>query len=90
MDKKDFTTDQEFWPPVTHGDILYYFVFSPSPICSLEEMKAYKSLESHNYFTSGWVKEIYAAKIDSKFVVRGRVSIHSMPIIHAFYHKQLI
>ncbi|KAM7309489.1 uncharacterized protein ISCGN_013120 [Ixodes scapularis] len=32
-----------------------YLVFSVS-YATLQEMKAFKSLESHNYFTSGWVK----------------------------------
>ncbi|KAH7982778.1 hypothetical protein HPB52_007093 [Rhipicephalus sanguineus] len=32
-------------------------------------MKAYKSLDSHNYFTSGWVRNITAKKLPSERVV---------------------
>ncbi|KAH7935761.1 hypothetical protein HPB52_013179 [Rhipicephalus sanguineus] len=34
-----------------------------------EQMKAYKSLDSHNYFTSGWVRNITAKKLPSERVV---------------------
>ncbi|KAG0444735.1 hypothetical protein HPB47_013443, partial [Ixodes persulcatus] len=36
-------------------DIVNYLVFSVS-YATLQEMKAFKPLESHNYFTSGWMK----------------------------------
>ncbi|KAH7984242.1 hypothetical protein HPB52_018423 [Rhipicephalus sanguineus] len=32
-------------------------------------MKAYKSLEAHNFFTSGWVKGLAAKELPSKRVV---------------------
>ncbi|XP_049267370.1 uncharacterized protein LOC125756543 [Rhipicephalus sanguineus] len=38
-------------------------------------MKAYKSLEAHNYFTSGWVRNIAATQLQSeRVVVLGEVS----------------
>ncbi|KAG0413090.1 hypothetical protein HPB47_009760, partial [Ixodes persulcatus] len=36
---------------------------------NLSEMKAYKSLEAHNYFTSGWVKSLTAMRLPSKRIV---------------------
>ncbi|KAH7936324.1 hypothetical protein HPB52_021423 [Rhipicephalus sanguineus] len=48
----DTTTDVNTLPEVTHGDILNYLVYSSS-FATLQEMKAFKSLEAHNYFTSG-------------------------------------
>ncbi|KAG0428508.1 hypothetical protein HPB47_024511 [Ixodes persulcatus] len=51
----DTTADAGVFPNITHGDIVNYLVFSVS-YATLQEMKAFKSLESHNYFTSGWVK----------------------------------
>ncbi|XP_049520315.1 uncharacterized protein LOC125944158 [Dermacentor silvarum] len=55
-------------PPVTHVDIINYLVLSTSYV-SLDQMKAYKSLDSHNYFTSGWVRNLIAKKLPSKRVV---------------------
>ncbi|XP_049522544.1 uncharacterized protein LOC125945034 [Dermacentor silvarum] len=55
-------------PPVTHVDIINYLVLSTS-YASLDQMKAYKSLDSHNYFTSGWVRNLIAKKLPSKRVV---------------------
>ncbi|KAH7932497.1 hypothetical protein HPB52_024492 [Rhipicephalus sanguineus] len=54
---KDAALDVDLLPAVTHGDIVNYLVLSTSHI-TLQQMKAYKSLDGHNYFTSGWVKGI--------------------------------
>ncbi|KAG0416851.1 hypothetical protein HPB47_006078 [Ixodes persulcatus] len=52
----------------THVDIINYLVLSTSYI-SLLRMKAYNSLEAHNYFTSGWVKSVTAMRLSSKRIV---------------------
>ncbi|XP_070384023.1 uncharacterized protein [Dermacentor albipictus] len=64
----DTTMDVNAFPEVSHGDIVNYLVFS-SNFTTLEEMKAYKSLESHNYFTSGWVKTLSAKRLQGEKVL---------------------
>ncbi|KAH7986311.1 hypothetical protein HPB49_026023 [Dermacentor silvarum] len=49
----DTSADASLLPSVAHGDIVNYLVFSTSFV-TLDQMKAYESLESNNYFTSGW------------------------------------
>lgn len=59
---------------MSHGDIVTYLVFSANFV-TLEQMKAYKALESHNDFSSGWVKHLSAKQLhDNKIVVLGEVS----------------
>ena len=74
LEKKELSEDPESWPSVTHGDIVNYLVFSKNPMCSFEEMKAYKGLDAHNQFTSGWVREVSVGYIGNIAVVLGKVS----------------
>lgn len=62
------TADADLLPATTHVDIINYLVLSTSYV-SLLQMKAYKSLEAHNYFTSGWVKSLTAMRLPSKRIV---------------------
>lgn len=64
----DTTMDVSAFPEVSHGCIVNCLVFSSS-FATLEEMKAYKSLESHNYFTSGWVKTLSAKRLQGEKVL---------------------
>ncbi|KAH7957705.1 hypothetical protein HPB52_021915 [Rhipicephalus sanguineus] len=57
----DTTTDVELLPVTTHADIVNHV--------SLTEMKAYMSLEAHNYFTSGRVSGVTAKRLPSKRVI---------------------
>ncbi|KAH7982935.1 hypothetical protein HPB52_008152 [Rhipicephalus sanguineus] len=55
------------FPEVSHGGIVNYLVFSTN-LVTVGEIKAYKSMESHNHFTSGWVKSLSAKELrDRKF-----------------------
>ncbi|KAH7973215.1 hypothetical protein HPB52_023173 [Rhipicephalus sanguineus] len=65
---KEDASDVDLLPAVTHGDIVNYLVLSTSHV-TLQQMKAYKSLDGHNYFTSGWVKSIAAKQLPSQRVV---------------------
>ncbi|KAH7962887.1 hypothetical protein HPB52_018508 [Rhipicephalus sanguineus] len=50
-----------------YGDIVDYLVFS-TDLVTLGEIKAYKSMEPHNYFTSGCVKSLSENELrDRKF-----------------------
>ena len=43
---------------VTYPDIVnYLYLCNPSPF-TLDDMRAYKSLEAYNQFVCGWVKEL--------------------------------
>ncbi|KAH7968715.1 hypothetical protein HPB52_010796 [Rhipicephalus sanguineus] len=70
----DTTTDVNTLPEVTHGDIVNYLVYSSS-FATLQEMKAFKSLEAHNYFTSGWVKSLSTKRLqEGKVVLLGEIN----------------
>ena len=64
-------------PLVEASDIVAYLVLQTS-FLTTKQFKAHKSLESYNYFVSGWDKDVKAWKVDEKdekVVVAGRVSI---------------
>ncbi|KAH7973198.1 hypothetical protein HPB52_022757 [Rhipicephalus sanguineus] len=65
---RDATTDADLLPATTYADIFNYLVFTTNYVTQ-EQMKAYKSLEAHNFFTSGWVKGLAAKELPSKRVV---------------------
>lgn len=58
---KQWSADVGSLPPISHGDILSYLVFGVSKY-TLQEFKAYKSLEAFKQFVDGWVQEIYTHK----------------------------
>lgn len=49
-----WTTDSEILPPIAYPDIFNYLVLTKS-FYTLEQFKAYKSLDAYNFFVSGWV-----------------------------------
>ncbi|XP_028415046.1 uncharacterized protein LOC114538132 [Dendronephthya gigantea] len=49
-----FTESMEMWPNIEYPDIVTYFLCSTSRYTK-EQIKAYKSLESYQYFIAGWV-----------------------------------
>ena len=55
----------EEFPDITYPDIVNYLISSQSPY-TLDDLKSYKSLESYNYFVSGWVSEIGMQKLPSR------------------------
>lgn len=72
----DTTADVDLLPVTTHADIVNYLVLSTNYV-SLAEMKAYKSLEAHNYFTSGRVSGMTAMRLPSKrVIVLSEVRLH--------------
>ncbi|CAN7950895.1 unnamed protein product [Ixodes pacificus] len=64
----DLKKDWKLWPQLDAGDIIDYLVRKTSYL-TRKEMKAYKSLEAHNYLTSGWVKEPSLKTIGTDAVV---------------------
>lgn len=55
--KCDWRADPEGLPDVSYPDIVNYLVHTQSAY-TLQDLKAYKSLESYNQFVCGWVKDV--------------------------------
>ena len=49
------------WPEIEFPDIVNYLLFSTSKFTK-KELKAYKSLQSYQYFVAGWVRSIFVGK----------------------------
>jgi len=49
-----WTTDMDILPQITYPDVFNYLVLTKS-FYTLDQFKAYKSLEAYNFFVSGWV-----------------------------------
>ena len=45
-------------PEISRADIYNYLINHPSGVFTNESLKAYKSLDAHNYFVSGHVQEV--------------------------------
>ena len=60
------------FPSIFYPDIVDYLVFSPSPF-SLDDMKAYKSLEAYNQVIKGWVRGVKVMTTSGLKVVKGKV-----------------
>lgn len=84
----DTAGDVDLFPEISYGDILNYLVFSAN-FLTLEEMKAFKSTEAHNYFTSGWVKSLSAKQLqDDKVLLLGEVS--SRDLFYYFVGSEIL
>lgn len=77
--------DVKAFPKITYPDIVNYLVFSPSPF-TMDDMRAYKSLEAYNQFVCGWVRDlgVIVAKDDICILV-AQVRTHN--VIHVCYKK---
>ena len=60
--------DMTKWPGVEFPDIVLYLIGTTGEY-TRKKIKAYKSLEAYNYFTSGWVGTCFIHDIDREFVV---------------------
>ena len=56
------------WPDLDWGDLFNYLVFTSGPFTS-ESLKAYKSLDAHDYFVSRKVGCIYSRSVVDKIVI---------------------
>ena len=57
MKMSDFLTDPKDLPTIEAVDITNYLVLQTS-YYTKQQMKAYKSLEAHHFFVSGWVHNL--------------------------------
>ena len=57
LKKADYLSEPQFYPKITHADIITYLLFAPSP-ATKEELKCFKSLDAYKHFLCGWVRDI--------------------------------
>lgn len=73
VDVRSLSQDHLNFPDVRHGDIHQYLVNTTNAY-SMEQTKAYKSEEAHNFFTNGWVQEVAIVNLaENKILVFGKV-----------------
>ncbi|XP_057298496.1 uncharacterized protein LOC130629359 [Hydractinia symbiolongicarpus] len=63
IEEGNWTTDVKQLPDVCYPDIWNYLIETPSEFTK-DKMKAYKSLESYNFFVLGHVHQVYIHKIE--------------------------
>ena len=72
--ESDTSDDRNLWPKISAIDRTDYFVYQKNFV-SKDSMKSLKSLEGHNFFTSGFVFRPRVKKVSSELVVvLGKVS----------------
>ena len=70
-----FSESMEMWPDIEFPDIVAYLLCSTSRFTK-EQIKAYRSLESYQYFVAGWVRCVFVGKATSQTkILIGKVSI---------------
>ena len=87
INHRSWKYDLSLYPAITYPDLVFFLSNTPSPY-TLEDFKAYKSLEAFNQFLSEWVKEIRVMEIGDNRVVSARVSVNflsSSNYVH-FHH----
>ena len=57
--------DVSLLPDITYPDIYHFLIEYPSQF-SKESLKAYKSLESYNFFVCGHVQNVYCHEVEKK------------------------
>ena len=88
IDHRSWKYDLSLYPAITYTDLVFYLSNTSSPY-TLEDFKAYKSLEAFNQFLSGWVKEIRFMEIGGNRVVSARVSVNFLSFSnYVHFHHQ--
>ncbi|CAN8002810.1 unnamed protein product [Ixodes hexagonus] len=72
----EMVQDASAFPKVQFTNIKDYLVHATS-FLSRDQLKAYKSLEAHNYLTSGWVQEPFVKVLSEGVLVVGKVRPHN-------------
>ncbi|CAN7940649.1 unnamed protein product, partial [Ixodes hexagonus] len=75
----DFVRDCELWPRVEMTDIHDYLILMTSFV-TRKQLKAHKSLDAHNYLTSGWVQEPSLKSVSANRVIVVSQVNHSLSL----------
>ena len=73
--------DWQLWPEVEYPDIYNFLIAAPS-LYTGDSLKAYKSLDAYNYYTSGWIDNVMVFTIPScpgTYLITARVK-HSQKL----------
>lgn len=70
----EWSNNLDLVPDVTYPDIFNYLVLTKSAY-TLQEFKAYKSLEAYNFFVSGWISNVKWLDINNNTLVVSEVSL---------------
>ena len=84
MDLEQESLEWQKWPEVTFPDIYSYLINTPSPY-TMQELKAYKSLEGYRQFVDGWVSNVIVSTTPfctDKFIVTAKIK-HSQRLSNA-------
>ena len=87
--------DVEAFPKITYPDIVNYLVFSPGPF-TMDDMRAYKSLEAYNQFVCGWVRDlgvilvkddmcVLVAQVRTLIIASNLLCVNNLKEIRALY-----
>lgn len=82
----DLSSDFNTAPDVSWGDVYNYLVHSHSAY-TMEQFKAFKSLEAYKYFKCGWVKSMGWTRINDRALLVGKVSDLSKFFQHSIKTK---
>ena len=61
-------------PNVGYLDVFHYLINSPCGYTG-QAMKAYTSLDTYKYISSGWVRSVLVKMVDERFVITAEVVI---------------
>ena len=73
LPENQFDKEDKSLPPVSYPDIVTYFIHKAS-FYTMEQLKAWKSLDAYNQCTSGWVKNVLSKVIKDKVLITVKVS----------------
>jgi len=68
LSEEECSQEMELWPKISDVDRMDYFIYQTSFVTK-EAMKSLKSLEGHNFFTSGFVLPPLVKEVDPEMVI---------------------
>ena len=73
IDEDQWSEDLTQWPELEFGD-LYTYLIDSEGVYTKEKLKAYKSLDSYNYYHNGYVRTVYHFAADEWSILKARVN----------------